>query len=118
MVQGPIATGVTVVPETVHVADVNEAKVTARPELAVALTVNFPALNARFGGGAVGARYVVAADGCGEHKFSTTSAQFERDAAAYRAAVKKNGTASIATDVIGCHSVTACITELSKNIVW
>ena len=35
--------------------------------------------------------YVVAADGCGEHVFSTTYAQFERDAAAYQAAVKKNG---------------------------
>jgi UPF0755 protein len=35
--------------------------------------------------------YVAAADGCGEHTFSTTFAQFERNAAAYRAAVKKNG---------------------------
>ena len=35
--------------------------------------------------------YVLAADGCGEHTFSTTYAQFERDAAAYRAAVTKNG---------------------------
>jgi UPF0755 protein len=35
--------------------------------------------------------YVAAADGCGEHVFSTTYAQFERNAAAYRAAVKKNG---------------------------
>jgi cell division protein YceG involved in septum cleavage len=35
--------------------------------------------------------YVAAADGCGEQRFSTTDAQFELDAAAYRAAVKKNG---------------------------
>jgi uncharacterized YceG family protein len=35
--------------------------------------------------------YVAAADGCGEQTFSTTYAQFERDAGAYRAAVKKNG---------------------------
>jgi UPF0755 protein len=35
--------------------------------------------------------YVAAADGCGEQAFSTTYAQFELDAAAYRAAVKKNG---------------------------
>ncbi len=35
--------------------------------------------------------YVLAADGCGEHVFSTTYAQFERNAAAYRAAVSRNG---------------------------
>jgi len=35
--------------------------------------------------------YVLAADGCGEHTFSTTLAKFEADAAAYRAAVRKNG---------------------------
>ncbi len=35
--------------------------------------------------------YVAAADGCGEQVFSTTYAQFERNAAAYRAAVKSNG---------------------------
>jgi UPF0755 protein len=35
--------------------------------------------------------YVAGADGCGEQVFSTTDAQFERDAAAYDAAVKKNG---------------------------
>jgi peptidoglycan lytic transglycosylase G len=35
--------------------------------------------------------YVLAADGCGEHVFSSTLAQFERDAAAYRAALAKNG---------------------------
>jgi YceG-like Ter operon protein len=34
--------------------------------------------------------YVAAADGCGEHVFSTSYAQFERDAAAYREAVAKN----------------------------
>jgi len=35
--------------------------------------------------------YVLAADGCGEHVFSSTLAQFEADAAAYHAAVVKNG---------------------------
>ena len=35
--------------------------------------------------------YVLGADGCGEHVFSTTYAQFERNAAAYRAALSKNG---------------------------
>ena len=35
--------------------------------------------------------YVAGADGCGEQVFSTTFARFERDAAAYDAAVKKNG---------------------------
>lgn len=35
--------------------------------------------------------YVAAADGCGEQAFSTTYAQFERDAAAYDAAVRKHG---------------------------
>ncbi len=35
--------------------------------------------------------YVAAADGCGEQTFSTTYAQFERNVAAYQAAVKKNG---------------------------
>lgn len=35
--------------------------------------------------------YVAGADGCGEQVFSTSFAQFERDAAAYDAAVKKNG---------------------------
>jgi hypothetical protein len=34
---------------------------------------------------------VLGADGCGEHRFSTTLAKFEVDAAAYRAAVGKNG---------------------------
>jgi UPF0755 protein len=38
--------------------------------------------------------YVLAADGCGEHTFSTSLAKFEADAAAYRAAVKGNGGAS------------------------
>jgi uncharacterized YceG family protein len=35
--------------------------------------------------------YVLGADGCGEHVFSTSLARFEADAAAYQAAVKKNG---------------------------
>jgi uncharacterized YceG family protein len=35
--------------------------------------------------------YVAAADGCGEQVFSTTQAAFEVNAAAYAAAVKKNG---------------------------
>jgi UPF0755 protein len=35
--------------------------------------------------------YVAAADGCGEHLFSTTLADFEANAAAYQAAVKRNG---------------------------
>jgi UPF0755 protein len=35
--------------------------------------------------------YVAAADGCGEQVFSTTFSQFERNAAAYQAAVSKNG---------------------------
>jgi uncharacterized YceG family protein len=35
--------------------------------------------------------YVAGADGCGEQVFSTTAAQFEKDVASYREAVKKNG---------------------------
>jgi len=35
--------------------------------------------------------YVAGADGCGEQVFSDTLAQFEEDAAAYRAAVRANG---------------------------
>jgi len=35
--------------------------------------------------------YVAGADGCGEHVFSVSAAQFEADAAAYRAAVAANG---------------------------
>jgi UPF0755 protein len=35
--------------------------------------------------------YVAAADGCGKHVFSTTLADFEANAAAYQAAVKRNG---------------------------
>jgi UPF0755 protein len=35
--------------------------------------------------------YVAAADGCGEQVFSDTYAQFEKNAAAYQAAVNKNG---------------------------
>jgi cell division protein YceG involved in septum cleavage len=35
--------------------------------------------------------YVLAPDGCGEHVFSTTSSEFETAAAAYRAALQRNG---------------------------
>jgi UPF0755 protein len=35
--------------------------------------------------------YVAAPDGCGAHVFSSSYAQFERDAAAYQAAVRRNG---------------------------
>jgi UPF0755 protein len=35
--------------------------------------------------------YVAAPDGCGEHVFSTTEAQFRADEAAYRAALAKHG---------------------------
>jgi uncharacterized YceG family protein len=35
--------------------------------------------------------YVAGADGCGEHVFSTTSAQFQANAAAYQAALRRNG---------------------------
>ena len=35
--------------------------------------------------------YVAAADGCGEHVFTSSYAQFEHDAAAYREAVATNG---------------------------
>jgi uncharacterized YceG family protein len=35
--------------------------------------------------------YVAAANGCGEHVFSKTYAEFQKNAAAYAAAVKKNG---------------------------
>jgi UPF0755 protein len=35
--------------------------------------------------------YVAGADGCGELVFSTSNAQFERDAAAYREALRANG---------------------------
>jgi UPF0755 protein len=35
--------------------------------------------------------YVAGADGCGEQVFSTSYAQFERDATAYREALRKNG---------------------------
>jgi hypothetical protein len=40
MVHVPTLTSVAVVPETVHTAGVVEAKLTARPEDAVALSVN------------------------------------------------------------------------------
>src|SRR4029077_1960035 len=35
--------------------------------------------------------YVAAPDGCGEHVFSTTYAEFQANAAAYQAAVRRNG---------------------------
>jgi UPF0755 protein len=35
--------------------------------------------------------YVAAPDGCGEHRFSSNFAQFQQDAAAYQAAIRKNG---------------------------
>jgi UPF0755 protein len=35
--------------------------------------------------------YVAASDGCGEHVFSSSYAQFEADAAAYQAALRRNG---------------------------
>ena len=35
--------------------------------------------------------YVAGADGCGEQVFSTSFAQFEQDAAAYRQALAENG---------------------------
>jgi cell division protein YceG involved in septum cleavage len=35
--------------------------------------------------------YVAGADGCGEQVFSRTEAEFEKNVAAYDAAVKKNG---------------------------
>jgi cell division protein YceG involved in septum cleavage len=35
--------------------------------------------------------YVAAADGCGEQAFSDTYAEFQKNVAAYQAAVKKNG---------------------------
>ncbi|HEX7610149.1 MAG TPA: endolytic transglycosylase MltG, partial [Solirubrobacteraceae bacterium] len=35
--------------------------------------------------------YVLGADGCGEHVFSTTLAAFEANVAAYQAAIRKNG---------------------------
>src|ERR1035438_1515057 len=47
MVQIPAATSVTVAPDVVHTARVVEAKLTARPEEAVALTVNGAAPNVR-----------------------------------------------------------------------
>ena len=47
IVQAPAATSVTVVPETVHTGVVCEVNLTARPELAVAPTVNGAELNSR-----------------------------------------------------------------------
>jgi hypothetical protein len=49
-VQAPTATSVTVVPETLHTGLVCELKLTAKPELAVALTMNGAAPNGWFGG--------------------------------------------------------------------
>ena len=48
MVQVPAATSVTVAPDTVQKAEVVEAKVTAKPEEAVALAVKGAEPNARF----------------------------------------------------------------------
>jgi len=48
MVQVPTVTSVTLAPETVQTLVVVEAKLTARPEEAVALTVNGVALKERF----------------------------------------------------------------------
>jgi hypothetical protein len=48
-VQVPTATSVTVVPDTVHTAVVVDAKLTANPDDAVALTVNGAVPNASFG---------------------------------------------------------------------
>ena len=52
MVHIPILSNVTVVPETVQMKGVCELKLTARPELAVALTVNGAVPYARFERGA------------------------------------------------------------------
>jgi len=48
MVQRPAATNVTVSPETVHVVVVADAKLTGRPDEAVALTVNGAVLMGSF----------------------------------------------------------------------
>jgi hypothetical protein len=48
IVQVPTATSVTVAPDTVQTAEVVEAKLTARPDDAVALTVNGAVPSARF----------------------------------------------------------------------
>jgi hypothetical protein len=48
MVQVPTVTSVTLVPETVQTAVVVEAKLTGRPEDALALTVNGVGLKERF----------------------------------------------------------------------
>jgi hypothetical protein len=49
MVQVPAAFSVAVVPETVQTVDVDDAKVTASPELAEALKVIDPVLNSCVG---------------------------------------------------------------------
>ena len=48
MVHVPAATSVTAAPETVHTADVSDAKVTARPDDDVAFTVNGAVPNTAF----------------------------------------------------------------------
>ena len=50
MVQRPAATIVTVLPLRVHTDEVSDAKLTGRPEVAVALTVNGAAPNVLPGG--------------------------------------------------------------------
>ena len=52
MAQRPAATSVTVLPETVQMVGVVEAKLTARPDEAVAVTVNGGVLSGTFGNGA------------------------------------------------------------------
>jgi hypothetical protein len=49
MVQAPVASSVTVVPDTVQTAEVVEAKLTVKPEEAVALTVNGAVPSGKFG---------------------------------------------------------------------
>jgi len=49
MVQVPNDTRVTVCPKIVHTAGVREAKLTGRPELALAFTVNGGVVRGRFG---------------------------------------------------------------------
>ena len=52
MLQWPAATSVTVLPETVQMVGVVEAKLTGRPDEAVAVTVNGGVLRGTFGKGA------------------------------------------------------------------
>ena len=51
--------------------------------------------------------YVAGADGCGEQVFSSTAAQFEKDVASYREAVKKHGGKPPIT--IGSYSVSSSV---------